>query len=74
MIDNAFRGGDLGVSDADPDDRGTLEALDFARNSDQLDAIVLADAYSPPAFSLARPPRGPTQGLRSCERILCPRH
>ena len=41
MVDNAFRGGALGTDGADPDDLGTIEALDFARTSDQLDSIVL---------------------------------
>jgi predicted O-methyltransferase YrrM len=41
MVDNAFRGGALGTDGADPDDLGTIEALDFARTSGQLDSIVL---------------------------------
>jgi predicted O-methyltransferase YrrM len=41
LVDNAFRGGRLGADSDDPDDRGTLEALEFARASDQLDAVVL---------------------------------
>jgi caffeoyl-CoA O-methyltransferase len=41
LVDNAFRGGRLGAESDDPDDRATLEALDFARISDQLEAVVL---------------------------------
>lgn len=41
LVDNAFRDGRLGADNQDPDDRGTVEALDFARTSDQLDAAVL---------------------------------
>ena len=41
MIDNAFRGGALGADGANGDDLATMEALDFARTSDQLDSIVL---------------------------------
>jgi predicted O-methyltransferase YrrM len=41
LIDNAFRSGELGTDATDADDLGTIEALDFARTSDQLDSIVL---------------------------------
>jgi predicted O-methyltransferase YrrM len=41
LVDNAFRGGALGADNDDPDDRGTVEAIDFARGSDQLDSVVL---------------------------------
>ena len=41
LVDNAFRGGKVGADSSDPDDIGTVEALEFARTSEQLDAIVL---------------------------------
>jgi predicted O-methyltransferase YrrM len=41
LVDNAFRGGRLGEDDGDADDLATLEVLEFARRSDQLDAVVL---------------------------------
>jgi caffeoyl-CoA O-methyltransferase len=45
LVDNVFRGGALGTDGAGADDIGTLEALDLARTSDQLDAIVLPVAH-----------------------------
>jgi caffeoyl-CoA O-methyltransferase len=41
LVDNAFRNGALGTDPADVDDAGTMEALEFARSSDQLDSIVV---------------------------------
>jgi predicted O-methyltransferase YrrM len=40
LVDNAFLSGALGSNPGDPDQKGTLDALEFARKSDQLDAIV----------------------------------
>ncbi len=41
LVDNAFRGGRLSATSTDPDDIGTIAALDYARTSDQLDSVVI---------------------------------
>ena len=41
LVDNAFRGGKLSAGSTDPDDLGTIAALDYARTSDRLDSVVL---------------------------------
>ena len=41
LVDNAFRSGRLGTQTDDPEDAGTVAALEFARTSEALDSVVL---------------------------------
>jgi caffeoyl-CoA O-methyltransferase len=41
LVDNAFSSGALGSNRDDPDQKGTLDTLEFALKSDKLDAVVV---------------------------------